>query len=145
MMKKILIGIIIGAVLTCSAQYAWKLYQYREAKDGVKLFEIAKIDFEHKLRGARVLDVAIAPNSKATVDYVYDKLYDVYISYERDGKIKKITTQYGITKGTWISPNISTLEILDDKANTVYAISGVRPCKEKIGYDKKTQNSLFKA
>lgn len=123
-MKKVLTGMIIGAILTLSVQYSWKHYQYRENKDTVHLSEIAKLDLEHKLSGSRVLDVTIGPNSKASVNYVYDKLFDVDISYERGGKIKKIATQYGLTKGTWVTPDNSTLEILDDKANTIYSKSG---------------------
>jgi len=119
-MKKIILGIIIGAVLTISLQYAWNYYQYLTYKDDANLFEIAKYDLENKLKGARVLDVVIGPNSKATVNYVYDKLYDVDITYEKDGKIKKITAQYGISKGTWIVPNNTDFEILDNKAKMIY-------------------------
>ena len=89
-MKKLILGIILGAILTLSVQYAWREFQYRDSKDDILLFDIAKVDLEHKLRGARVLNVSIGQNSKATVNYAYDKLYDVYIGYERDGKIKKI-------------------------------------------------------
>jgi hypothetical protein len=119
-MKKIILSIAIGVVLTLSLQYGWHYYQYQKSKDEFDLFDIAKYDIEHTLKGARVLDVAIGPDSKAKVNYVYDKLYDVDISYERDGKIKKITAQFGISKGTWITPNTTTLEILDDKAKTIY-------------------------
>jgi hypothetical protein len=123
-MNKIILGIIIGAILTLSVQYAWREFRYHNAKGDVLLFDIAKIDLEHKLSGTRVLDVTIHPNSKEKVNYSYDKLYDVHISYKRDGKIKKIITQYGVTKGVWIGPDNTTLEILDDKANAIYSKSG---------------------
>lgn len=124
-MKKIILGIILGATLTLSLQYAWRELRYRNAKNDVLLFDIAKIDLEHKLVGARVLDVTVHPNSKEKVNYSYDKLYDVNISYERNGKIKKIITQYGVTKSAWIGPDNTTLEILNDKANTIYSKSGI--------------------
>ncbi|OGP68249.1 MAG: hypothetical protein A2W27_02980 [Deltaproteobacteria bacterium RBG_16_44_11] len=119
-MKKIILGIIIGSLLTLSVQYAWQYYQYRESKDVHYLFEIVKYDIENKLKEARFLNASVRPNSKATVNYVYDNLYDVDISYERNGKIKKITTQYGFSKGVWITPNSTIFEILDDKAETIY-------------------------
>jgi len=119
-MKKIILGIVIGVVLTLSIQYAWRYFQYRQFKDSDFLFCAAKYDLEHRLKGARVLDVSIGPNSKATVNYIYGKLYDVNIAYERDGIIKSITVQYGKTKGTWISPNNTDFEILDDKAEIIY-------------------------
>lgn len=72
-----------------------------------------------------MLDVTVQPNSKEKVNYSYDKLYDVNISYERNGMIKKIITQYGVTKNAWIGPDNTTLEILDDKANTIYSKSGI--------------------
>ena len=96
---KIIYGIMIGVVLTLSLQYAWKNFPHREFKDDAALFEIAKYDLEHKLTGARVLDIAIVPNTRVKVNYAYDKLYDVDMNYERDGRIKKITTQYDISKG----------------------------------------------
>jgi hypothetical protein len=86
---KILYGMIFGVVLTLSLQYGWKYFRYREYKDDAALFEIAKYDLEHKLTGVRVLDIAIYPNSTVKVNYAYDKLYDVDMNYERDGRIKK--------------------------------------------------------
>ena len=119
-MKKIILGIIIGVVLTISLQYAWNYYQYITYKDDVHLLEIVKHDLERVLKGTRVLDVDIGPNSKTKVNYTYDKLYDVHINYERDGKIKKITTQYGISKGTWITLGNTDFEILDNNAEVIF-------------------------
>lgn len=34
--------------------------------------------------------------------------------------MKKIITQIGISKGTWITPTKTDLEILDDKAEIIY-------------------------
>lgn len=119
-MKKIVLGIAIGVVLTLSAQYGWRYYQSYTFSREAQLFSLAKFDLQHKLKGARVLDVSIGENSKAIVNYIYDKLYDVHFSYVRDGKIKHITVPYGYTKGTWITPNRTTFEILDNEAKTDY-------------------------
>ena len=113
-MKKIIVGILIGIVATIGIQHLWKLYLYHKAKTEFVLFDLAKFHFERSLSDARVLDVEISPDSKAEVNFVYDKLYDVTITYERKGKIKSITAQYGNYKNTWLSPPKSELEILDN-------------------------------
>ncbi len=115
-MKKFVAGIIVGIILTLGLQYGWQYYQYNKVKDEVALFSLAKQDVEQKLIGTRVLDVSVSPNSSASVNYIHDKLFDVNINYERDGKIKRITAQYGKTNGTWISPNVAQLELLDRNA-----------------------------
>jgi hypothetical protein len=116
-MRKIIGGIIIGSILALFLQHAWESYHFRE---DVYLFEIAKSDLEHKLKGARVSDVVMRQNSKATVNYDFDRLYDVVINYQRDGKIKEISTQYGISGGTWTGPDSATFERLDQNPETIY-------------------------
>ncbi len=118
-MKKFVAGIIVGILLTVGLQYGWRYYQYSKVKDDVALFSLAKQDIERKLTGTRVLDVNVSPNSKVFVNYVHDKLYNVNGNYERDGKIKNITTQYGTAQGTWITPHVAELELLDKNAGTM--------------------------
>jgi hypothetical protein len=118
-MKKFAAGIIMGILLTLGSQYGWQYFQYNKMKNEIVLFTIAKEDVERKLTGTRVLDVNVSPNSKASVNYVYDKLYDVNINYDRSGIIKNITAQYGTAQGTWITPNVAELELLDRNARTV--------------------------
>ena len=120
-MKKIIVGALIGIVLTIGIQHLWKLYLFQRAKTDFVLFDLAKYDVEQRLTDIRVLDISISPDSNAKVNFVYDKLYDVQITYERDGKIKRFKALYGIYKNTWISPSASELEILDDKAKIVHA------------------------
>ena len=119
-MKKIIVGVLIGIVLTIGIQHLWKLYLYHKVKNDFVLFDLAKYDVEQRLSGTRVLDISISPDSNAEVNFVYDKLYDVKITYERDGKIKHFKALYGKYKNTWISPSTSELEILDDKAKLVH-------------------------
>ncbi len=118
-MKKFIAGIIVGILLTIGLQYGWQFINYNKFKNEIALFTIAKEDVERKLTGTRVLDVNVSPNSKAPVNYVYDKLYDVNINYERNGVIKNITAQYGTAQGTWIMPNVAELELLDRNARTM--------------------------
>lgn len=118
-MKKFIAGIIVGIILTLGLQYGWQFYQYNKVKDEIVLFSLAKQDVEQKLTGTRVLDVSVSPDSKAFVNYVHDKLYDVNINYQRDGKIKRITAPYGKAHGTWIAPNVAELELLDRNAGSM--------------------------
>ena len=119
-MKKIIVGVLIGIVLTIGIQHLWKLYLYHKVKNDFVLFDLAKYDVEQRLSGTRVLDISISSDSNEEVNFVYDKLYDVKITYERDGKIKRFKALYGKYKNTWISPSTSELEILDDKAKLVH-------------------------
>lgn len=122
-MKKIGVGVLIGILLTLAGQHIWKMYQIHKYKDTFVLFDLAKYDIQQKLPGSRALDVSVSP-SKAMVNYVYDKLYDVHLTYERGGEIKKITAQYGTSGGTWIAPPTSEIEILDDEAEVIYTKKG---------------------
>ena len=118
-MKKMILGIIIGICLTLVFQYGRRYITYYGHKDDIAVFQLAKEYIERTMEDIKVLDVSHSP-SQAKVNYVYDKLYDVTINYERDGKMKKIVTQIGISKGTWITPTKTDLEILDDKAKIIY-------------------------
>ena len=123
-MKKIFVGVLIGIVLTIGIQHLWKLYLFHKVKAEFVLFDLAKYHVEQNLSGTRVLDVSISPDSKAEVNFVYDKLYDVKITYERNGQIKYFKALYGKYKNTWISPPTSELEVLDDKAKLVHSKKG---------------------
>ncbi len=74
---------------------------------------------ESSIDNAKVLDISISPDSKAEVSYIYDKLYDVSMTYEKDGIIKHMEIPYGITKGTWISINNTDLFIMDKEAEII--------------------------
>jgi len=120
-MKRIGVGVLIGIVLTIGIQHLWKIYVFHKAKSDFVLFDLAKYDVEQKLHGSRVLDISISPDPNVEVHFVYDKLYDVKITYERNGQIKYFKALYGKYKNTWISPPTSELEVLDDKARLVHA------------------------
>ncbi|MFX0204038.1 MAG: hypothetical protein ACFFCW_48690 [Candidatus Hodarchaeota archaeon] len=119
-MKRIAVGVLIGIVLTIGIQHLWKIYVFHKTKSDFVLFDLAKYDVEQKLNGSCVLDISISPDPKAKVNFVYDKLYEVRITYERDGDIKYFEALYAKHKNTWISPPSSELEVLDDKAKLVH-------------------------
>lgn len=118
-MKKFLIGIIVGIVITVLFWYGYHYIHYHSHKYEFAISGIVKEHIERTLEGARVLDISTS-ESNIEVNYAYDKLYDAHIKYERNGIIKKITAQYGYYKGVWIVPQKTNLEILDDKAEVIY-------------------------
>ena len=122
-MKRIGVGVLIGIVLTIGGLHIWKIYEYHKSKDDFVLFDLAELDIQQKLPDSRVLDVSISL-SKAKVNYAYEKLYDVHVTYERGGKIKEISTRYGKSKDAWIGPSTSEIVILDDKAEVIHTKKG---------------------
>jgi predicted RNA-binding protein YlxR (DUF448 family) len=105
---------------------------------------LAKQDIERKLIESRVLDVNVGRNSKAIMNYVYDTLYDVNINYERNGQIKNITTQYGTTHGTWITPNVAELELLDRNAVSSRLLNNNEPFDKLLGKWEQDINEQLK-
>lgn len=118
-MKKFILGIIVGIAVTVLFWYGYHYIHYHSHKYELAIFDVVKGHIERTLEGARVLDISTS-DSNAEVNYVYDKLYDARIKYERNGIIKKITVQYGYYKGVWIVPPNTDLEILDDEAEVIY-------------------------
>ena len=118
-MKRLLLGFVLGVITTVCGLWGWQYWSHRGGED-LALFDIARTTVESSLSGTRVLDVAVSPRSKAVGNYVYDKLYDAHVTYEKQGQIKRITAPFGTYRGHWIIPNNTDLAILDDRAEVVY-------------------------
>lgn len=132
-MKKIILGITLGVLLTIGFQEGWDFYQrhYSQKHNIHILFDIVRNDFKEMLPKAKVLNTIISPDSKVKVNYKYDELYDVNVIYERDGKNREMTIQYGIFKGIWTNPNQAELESLD------------RSAKENKELREKTRHTIY--
>jgi len=122
-MKKFLLGVLVGIVLTIGGLWGWQWWAMNHDYPEVALFDLGKAVVERNLPGARVLDIMVGHDSKAKVNYVYDALYDVNVTYERAGKVKSMTLNFGRSGGTWIVPNTGDLTILDDKARVLHVLS----------------------
>ena len=121
-MKKVILGIAVGAVATLLIQQAWiewQVYQWKQSQES-QLPEIVDDVINRHLEGARFLDVSWSKSTKK-VNYKYDKLYDADVTYERNGQIKSFTIQIGVSGMVWITPRASDLEILDDKAEIIHS------------------------
>jgi hypothetical protein len=124
-MKKLILGMVIGAVATLLIQQAWvqwQFYQWKQSQERHLPFIVENI-INRDLRGARFLDMSWSKSTKS-VNYAHDKLYDAHVTYERNGQIKSFTIQLGTSGKGWISPPASELEILDDKAEIIHTKKG---------------------
>ncbi len=116
----IILFIIVGIVLTLGFQYIWKQITIKQVKKYFTLDRFAKAVIERVLNGAKVLDTSFSDSSTNKVNYEYDKLFDVHVTYEYNKEIKTIVLQYGRAKNTWIGPNTTDIIILNDKAEVMY-------------------------
>ena len=131
---------MLGCIVTIAAQYGWQAYKYKKNKSDIQIFSVVKLHINNELEGAKVLDLSANPNPKVKVNYKYDKLWDVSITYEKDNKIKKISALYGLVGDTWISPRKSELMVLDDKAQIIHDSLKKNNSKEQQGQTRKTEN-----
>lgn len=122
-MRKLIVGVVIGLALgilaTLAVQRARLALSDTDADRSVHLFQSAPLVLERALPGARVLDVALHTPSSHSVNYEHEALYDVHITYQRDGRIKRVILPFGFAKGTVIVPNSTDLVIADDKAEVI--------------------------
>ena len=119
-MKRFLIGFVAGIAVALLGLWLWQFLAFRRFGNESSLFEAVPHFVEESLPGSRVLDVSIGPDSQQKVNYVYDQLYDVHVTYELAGKIKKVVLVYGKAKGIWISPSVTDLVVLDDQVDVFY-------------------------
>ena len=118
-MRKLIIGFILGALVVLVVQYIRARVQASRASQEIAMADVATHDIEERLAGAKVMDVSWSPSTTA-VTFAYDRLYDVHVTYERAGRIKEFTTQYGVSGSVWISQPASVLEILDNQAKVIH-------------------------
>ena len=123
-MKKFLAGLLAGIALTIFSLWLWQFWMMNRVGSDTWLFRGATRFVERELPGAHVLDVGVSTPSKAMVNYEYDELFDVDVTYEKAGKIKSIVLTFGRVRGVWISPNTADVTILDDKAEVLHSRSG---------------------
>jgi hypothetical protein len=89
---------------------------------------------ERALPGVRVLDVALHTPSVSSVSYQYEALYDARITYQHNGRIKRVILPFGRTKDGLIFPNTTDVVVADDKAEVIENLgnegAGVQPNNE---------------
>lgn len=119
-MKRIVIGLFAVVLTTLLAFYGWQYRKAKNASDRDIVLKAGKALVERQLIGSKIFNVAMLPNHKESVNYVYNKMYGVEVTYERNGKMKKIIFPVSKYKDTWISPNNTEFRALDEKAEVVY-------------------------
>jgi hypothetical protein len=138
-MRKLVAGIVAGLALgvlgTLGVQ---RLQQARDAAVAgrtVAVFDIVPVVMERALPGIRVLDVALQTPSTHSVSYQNEALYDARITYQLNGRIKRVILPFGRTKDGLIFPNTTDVVVADDRAEVVETLgsnqgAGVQPNNE---------------
>jgi len=126
-MLKILTSALIGVALGVGGTLAVQKISQRPPKPIQQeqyLLSSAPHFFEEFIPGAKVLDVSVQSPSEHTVNYVYEALYDVHLSYRLGNDVKKVSLPFGFSGGTPIMPSQTDFVIANDQATVVKRLSG---------------------
>src|ERR1043166_2310266 len=94
-----LIGVALGVGGTLAVQ---KIFQRppKPIQQEQYLLSSAPHFLEEFIPGAKVLDVSVQSPSEHRVNYVYEALYDVHLSYRLGNDVKKVSLPFGFAGGT---------------------------------------------
>ncbi len=124
------IGLVIGILGTVLVQRLWRTRLDPEALRTGRLFQSVPLVVEQALPGSKVLDVMPRTPSTQEVNYENEALYDVVVTYQSNGQVKRFVVPFGFAKGMLITPSVSDLVIADDKAAVLHRL-GSREDKPK--------------
>ena len=138
-MRRLVGGVLAGAALgilgTLGVQRAWEARDNAAAGRTVEVMEVVPVVMERALPGLRVLDVALQTPSTHDVSYQYETLYDAHVTYQLNGRIKRVNLPFGRTKDGLIFPSTTDVVVADDKAEIIESLgttqgASVQPNKE---------------
>ncbi len=139
-MRTLLTGVVLGAALgvvgTLGIQRVRQTRDSATAARTVEVFDLVPIVMERALPGVRVLDVGLQTPATRSVSYEYQALYDAHITYQHNGRIKRVILPFGRAKdGTIFFPNTTDVVVADDKAEVIKTLgadtgTGVQPNNE---------------
>src|SRR5262249_9131233 len=132
-----LLGVLVGMVLTLTAQriglrgvpsppdvsspvVSVQKAPPFDAKRSAALFANGPRVLQQALPGSKCLDVSLGSPSKHEVNYVYDALYDVDLTYRYQGVIKRVSLPFGFTHEVMVAPTTSQIVIADDTAEVLH-------------------------
>jgi hypothetical protein len=129
-MGKLIVGLVIGIGLGVVGTLA--VQRYRRVPNTPELHQSMLIVttpllLERALRGAKALDVSVGSPSTHSVNYVYDELYDVNITYQQSNMVKKIVLPFGYFQGIPITPNAADFVIANDGATIIRRLNSATP------------------
>jgi hypothetical protein len=121
-MGKAIVGVLIGIGLGVGGTLAAQ--RYRRLPDTpqrhqARLLSTAPLLLERSLPGVKVLDVGLTSPPVHSVNYVYDELYDVHISYQQSDEVREIVLPFGFSQGTEITPSTADFVIANDGATVI--------------------------
>jgi hypothetical protein len=115
----IVVGVLIGILGTLGAQRVWEARDHAAAGRTVEVMDVVPVVMERALPGVRVLDVALQTPSTHDVSYQYETLYDAHITYQRNGRIKRVNLPFGRTKDGLAFPSTTEVVVADHKAQVI--------------------------
>lgn len=125
-MRNLIAGLVLGLALgvlgTLGVQYVHEERGRLEAERTVDVFDVIPIVMDRALPGVRVLDVALeTPSRQRQTHREGDEVFDADITYQLDGKIKRVVLPFGYTDhpGTLIFPSTTEVVVADDKAEVI--------------------------
>jgi len=129
-MGKLIVGVLIGIGLGVAGTLA--VQQYRRSPNTPELHQAMLIEttpllLENALPGTKALDVSVRSPSIHSVNYVYDELYDVHITYQQSNMVKTIVLPFGYSQGTPITPNVADFVIANDGATVIRRLNPPTP------------------
>jgi len=122
----VILGIPIGILGTLGAQRLWEARDNAAARRTIEIMDVVPVVMERALPGARVLDVALQTPPTHDVNYQYETLYDAHITYQLDGRIKRVNLPFGRTKDGVAFPSTTEVVVADHKAQIIETL-GDRP------------------
>jgi hypothetical protein len=120
----ILAGVLIGILATLGLQRAWEVRDNAAAGRTVEVMDVVPVVMERALPGLRVLDLSLQSPSTHDVGYQYEALYDAHITYQLNGRIKRVILPFGRTKDGLIFPSTTEVVVADDKAEVIETLGG---------------------
>ena len=120
-MKKIILGIFIGIILTFFGYVTYfnvKAYIFNQRIED-KVMEAGRTILLDTFPEAKIKSIMIEP-SNDHVNFAHDKLYKIHISYERKKQFKDIAFNIGVYKRRIFTPPELQLLELDKDAKILF-------------------------
>lgn len=125
-MRKLVAGLVLGLTLgvggTLGVLYIHEQRGRFEAERTVDIFDVIPVVMDRALPGVRVLDFALETPSKLQPrPREGEEVFDAHITYQLEGKIKRVVLLFGYTDepGVLIFPSTTEVVVADDKAEVL--------------------------
>src|SRR5207248_1686900 len=113
-----ILGIAVGVVGTLGVQHFLRRPP-TPIRQEAYLLSSAPHFLEQFIPGAKTLDVSVQAPSEHSVNYVYEALYDVHLTYRLGNDVKQVVLPFGFASGSPVIPQQSDFVIANDRATVI--------------------------